>query len=710
MNVRPPIQTGAHSGRQQNWASSPVGAVDKLPFNAEQGGTARGGGPDIRPRTDGLSANMTFSAHPASPPSCARRTILDMARQDIRCIGLLLYAGLAIPSDSDEHLFQKTLSLLNHGSEVQAFVMLDHLRASLAGRIRAQFLPELRQLHAWLAQAVNAQDRLSAAKALCILNAVVNRSRQAYGPLPEEMAEDVRMLARSSLSLFRDAEQNPQGPLNAASLRGLDDFVFACLRKASHLHSLGLELDLEAADAVARNRVGALGWKAVEHAMDVFWTLARETVDVPLLIRQLRNLSGLELQRVQRLTDLGQFAGGGPGPGERWSLIRRTCQLAMEELSRSPPHFLVVRNALRHVKMLQGLEGVFGKIASRLASVPVHKDYRCGSLDIMPQLLTTRYLLTGMSNAMEQQLRDLVSDSPPCDATMGRYVDLLIRTAANRVAIIQSATLYQAVREQYGVAYDTAADRAWVPVADTVRAKMVTSLEMLPCTGSQDSRLCTLPVERAAKTFAMDRAFYEGAIERRKINVSVRGTDEEGRPVQFTWPGRIARQGDLRLMGGALDALARVARSSAGPLMRLMDLERASAVLKHGLQAMGLDSPFRLADGTVLLPEGDDHLEFEVVRNEDGSFLLVTVHRITCNHSLEGVRPDRTAVTVTMNPLTVSWAEVSFTLRVSPDAQHARVVGLPQFRHRFDVHDIVADSMRLRASPAVHGGAAMSRP
>lgn len=464
MNIQPLIQTGAHGGPLQNWASSSVEAVDNPQFNIEQGGTARGGGPGVLPRTDSLSANMVFSAHPASPSGGARRAILDMVRQDIRRTGMLLYAGLATPSDPDQRLLQETLRLLNHGSEIQAFIMLDHLRASLAGRIRAQSLPELKQLRAWMAQAVNAQDRLSASKALCVLNALVNRSRQVYGPLPEELAEDVRMLAGSSLSLFRDAEHNPEGPLNVASLRRLDDFTFACLRRSSYLHSLGLELDLEAADDAAHARVGALGWQAVEHAMGVFRTLARDAVDMPMLIQQLWDLSGLELQRVQKLTALGQFLGGGPSPAERWAMVKRTCELAVEELSRTPSQVLIVHNAMRHMSQLTELEGIFGKIASRLESVFVQEG-----MEIIQRLVTSRYLLAGTAREMAQQLSDLLWGEGTSDVDINLYVELVNQMISNPVKGTQSGAFYSALREHYGVVYDPLADEVAVLATGSVK-------------------------------------------------------------------------------------------------------------------------------------------------------------------------------------------------------------------------------------------------
>ena len=470
MTIQPSSQTGAHGGQQPNRTSRSAGAVGNLQLNTEQGGMALGGDPGVWPRTGGVSTSGAFSVHPAFAQTSLRRAIRDLARQDISRTGMLLY-GLATPSGPDQRLLQETLRLFDQGSEIQAFVMLDHLRASLTDRIRAQALPELRQLRAWMAQAVNAQDRLGASKALCILNALVDRSLQVYGPLSEEMAEDVRMLASSSLGLFRDAAQNPEGPLNAASLRGLDDFTFACLRRASHLHSLGLELDLEAADDAAHARVGALSWQAVEHVMSVLRTLAGGAVDMPTLIRQMRDLSGLEWQRVQRLTVLGQFAGGAPGPEQRRAMVKRTCELAVEELSRTPSQVLTLHNAIVHMDQLAELEGIFGRIASRLETLLVQQGYTRRRVETMQQIVTTRDLLAGIAGEMAQQLSDLLSGQGSSDVDIDLYVELVSRMALNPAAGIQSSSFYSALREHYGVAYDPLAGTVAVLAMDSARKK-----------------------------------------------------------------------------------------------------------------------------------------------------------------------------------------------------------------------------------------------
>ncbi|HET8635462.1 MAG TPA: hypothetical protein VFL96_01285, partial [Acidobacteriaceae bacterium] len=707
MNIQVPNQTGAFGGRQQNRVAGSMGG--NLQFNMEPGG--------------------------------AMRNTLSRTFQSIRYAGMLLYS-LASPADEDQRVLREALSLIDTGSEVQALTMLDHLRASLSSAIHAQAQPELRQLQARLTQAAHAQDRLVVARALYDLNALVDRSRQAYGPLPDALTEDVRALINGSRHLFRDFQRNPAGPLNVASLERLDDLSFVYLRRASSLHFLGLELDRQAASAVAHARVAALRWQAVENMMEVLRTLSEEAVDISVLIPQLRNLSGLELQRIQQLRDLGEFAGGGPGPDECRAMARRTCQLAMEELFRTSRQALIVQNAMRHMMLLMDMEGIFGAVASGLESVLDQEDYRSGGAETLRQVVMTQHLLSGMNNEMNQRLLGLLSGRASSDTDIRLYVEPIqgmipspaAATLLNEMnelplnvpyedfvealnaqypelesqasldpdASARFNAIYRALREQYGVAYDPTQGRAAVTVTDSARATMVPRLRILPFAGPRAPRTFTLTVGGVGKVFTVGQAFHEAAIERGNIRLSVRGVGEAGQAIRFVWPAGLSEWERPRAMGYALDALARVARSSTEPLTRLMDLGRISAILRDSLQEMGGGSPFRLDDGTVVQPEGDGLLILDVAQNEDWSFRLATTLRIIRIRSVKGARADGAAVIVNMNPRALNWAEVHFTLHVAPDARWVRVVGLPQFRHYLDVNDIVPDPTRLHAGPLVH--------
>lgn len=715
MNIQVPNQTGAFGGRQQNRVAGSVGA--NLQFNTAPGG--------------------------------ATRNTLNQTLQSIRYAGMLLYS-LATPADEDQRVLRKALSLIDTGSEIQALTMLDRLRASLSGVIHARAQPELRRLQARLAQAADAQGRLVAARVLYDLNALVDRSRQAYGPLPEAMAEDVRALVNGSLRVLRDVQSNPAGPLNVFSLERLDDFSLVYLRRASSLHFLGLELDRQAASAVAHARVAALRWQAVENMMAVFRTLSEDVVDIPVLIPQLRHLSGLELQRIQQLRDLGEFAGDGSGLDERRAMAQRTSELAMEELFRSSRQALIARKAIRHMKLLLDMEGIFGKVATGLERVLDQQNYQSGGAEIMRQVVMTQYLLTGMINQMNQRLSGLLSGRGSSDTAISQYVELIkemipstaAATLLNEMnehplnvpyeefvealnarytelesqasldpdASARLGAICRALREQYGVAYEPAQNAVAVTVTDSARATMVPRLKMLPFTGSHVPRTYTLTIGGIDREFAMARAFYEDAIERGNIRLSVRGIGVDGQAIRFVWPGRLLEWERPHAMGEALAALFQVARSSTEPLTRLMDPGRIAAILRDSLQEMDRGSPFRLDDGTVVQPEGDDLLILDVAQNEDGSFRLAATLRIIRILSVKGVRADGAAVIVNMNPHALNWAEVHFTLHVAPDARRVRVIGLPQFRHYFDVNDIAPDPTRLHAGPAVRGRMGARRP
>lgn len=677
MNIQPPRQAGALEGRLSDSALDSAGLVGNLQFNAEQRGTMRGSGHGGLPSAYGSSTNMDFSVNHVSPQACARRDILIQARGNLYRVGNLLYS-LAAPPTRDLSLFQEALKSINNGLEIQGIIMLGRLHAALRREIHARAQPELEQLQERLAQAVRARERLAASKALYDLNALVDRNQQAYGPLPDEMAEYVRILVESSLNLFRDAENNPKGPLNVASLIKLDDSTFVYLRQASSLHCLGLKLDLKAASAVAHGRIGVLSWRAVEGMMNVLRTLAEEAVDGPALIWRLRELSGLELKRIQQLMELGEFARGGAGPDERRAMAERTCELAMNELSRTPRQVPIVHNAMRHMRLLIDLESTFGRIASELRERVVQEEHGSDNTEIVKQLVMTQYLLTGVINEMNRRLSGLLAGTGPSGVDIGVYVDLISRMIPTPAVVpllkemderlqgvpyeefvetlnaryrelegqaildpaarLQASTFYRALRSQYGVAYDPAARKATMSVTESICAKMVPGLETLLFKSSRVIRAFTLPVDGADKAFTMGAAFHEEALERGNIVLSVRGSDEDGQPIHFTWPTHVSEQGLPRVMGEALDALARVARSAAEPLTCLMDLGAITRTVEDILQDLDMDSPFSLDDGTVVMPRGDDNrfAIFDVVRNEDSSFRFATTFRIFGIRTLRG--------------------------------------------------------------------------
>lgn len=569
----------------------------------------------------------------------------------------------------------------------QALAMLDSIRACLGREIHARARSGLEQLRGSLVLALHKQDHFVAFNLLRDLNALADKTWQAYGWLPDEMAEEVCALVKGCLTLFRDANSNPKGPLNAASLNKLDDITLAFLRHAWSLHSLGLELDLEAADEVALQRVAVLSQRAAEVMMGVLRRLASEPVDMPIFIRQLRNLSGLELQRTQQLTDLGQFTSGGPSVEARRGLARETCELMMDELFHTHQASMAHR-AMRRMTLLTDLEREFDKIVAGMEIVIAQEDYKDGGMEIMKQLDTTRHLLNGIISEMDVRLSDLLHKDNSNAATQ-LYTELVNLINPDPAARALPSIFYRLLQEQYGVMHDPASGKVTVLVTDSMRRMMVPGLEMAPPVKRPHAfRTCVLPVDGKDKEFSVRRAFYEDAIERGSIALSARGAGVDGQPIRFTWPGRMPEQDRPYVMGAALDAFARVARSATEPLMRLMDLRKIAAAVGNGLQLMGMDSPFKADSSTVIFPAGGENLAFDVVRNEDGSFRMATTISFEDVDALIGVRADGTDVIVSMNPRTTSWAEVQYVLHVSSDAQRTDVIGLPQFRWYFDVESV----------------------
>src|SRR5690606_29031338 len=127
-------------------------------------------------------------------------------------------------------------------------------------------------------------------------------------------------------------------------------------------------------------------------------------------------------------------------------------------------------------------------------------------------------------------------------------------------------------------------------------------------------------------------------------------------------------------------ALQQVAGPMAEPLTRMMNQQLGAAIL-IGLQAMGEDSPFKLPDGSVVMPVGSGNFDFRVEKLEDGSFRLGAVMRLSLK---DVVKIDKTGSpeSVSMD-LDTSWAEVSLELRVSPDGKTVRDAQPPRMRYNF---------------------------
>lgn len=670
MNIQSPGRTGTQSGRPQSRVSGSTGAVGNLQFNTEQGGTARGNGPGGLSRTDGSSTNLGFFASPPTVP--ARHDESEQAGDGSRRAGGSLPGtpGASPRNNRDPR-------------ERRDLIIQLRLHGSWEQEILARAQPGLLQIQARLTQAVHAQDRLAASKALYELHTLVNKTRPIYGLLPEELLGDVRKLVEGSLGLFRDAEHNPQGRLNLASLERLDDCTFVYLRRASCLYSLGLELDLQAAGEVVHDRIGQLSWNVTLYMKDILLALDAQTVCMVTLIRKLRHLSGLELQRVQQLADLGEFAGGDPSPGERRDLAYRIGELGMRQVSHAPHYVPIERHVLRHMNLLLYLEGMFGAVSSSLESVLAREDYREGGTEIKKQLVTTRHLLAGMIHEMDKRLTILTSAAGSSGASIGPYADPMMRRSPSPVSEAQSTLFHQALREQYRVAYDRATNELIVCEPDSVRARMASRLRMMSLAGSGGAQTLMLRINGAVTAFIVDKAFYEDALRCGNILLSVRGAGEGGQAIRFTWPADWQEDEHRIIMRHALKALTQVAGPAVERLTRLMTYVGMLRVVTDGLLHMGEDYPFRQGDGTYIGSGNQGLLIFDVVRNEDGSFRLETTLGTSATRGVRGARPDGTRVLLGIPPGRSIWTEVRFTLQVSSDVQRLDVVGLPQFRHSF---------------------------
>lgn len=556
---------------------------------------------------------------------------------------------------------------------------LNRLRESLErevqSQVQSQVQPELQSLKDRLAHALQDKNRVAASKALYDLSRLVEKSELSYGSLPKDLAEDVRKLVNNSLSLFRVAWNNPDGPLSDASLSMLDDISLDYLRKASIiLHPFGLMLDRQAAHAVGLERVEAFNQRIVQGMMDAFRTLSEETLSLPVLMRQLRDLSGMEVRRLQQLAELGQFVDG-LSADDRLVMAQETCEQAMNQLLRDG-QASIVHAAMQHIELLKSLGDKFGSVSFALGPVVCQKDYNDGGMEATRLVNTTFHLLSGMSSAMHSRLSDLIG------------ADYLPMEKPSPSVELSPAFYAATMREQYGVAYNPATHEVTVLLTDSLRAKLIPELDVVPAARSPGMQSIVLLVNGEETEFTFNNQFQAEGLDRHNIRLSIRGAGADGQPIRYTWPTQAPYEEHSDIVEEASDAFVRVALSATDPLTRLMDYEFMAASVMKGLREMGVDSPFKLDDGTVVHPGGDGLLEFDVKQNEDGSFDVATTVAFSNINGATGMRPDSTDVTVTMNQDSTSWAEIQFALHVPSDARQIKVTGLPQFRYHFDVMEV----------------------
>ncbi|WP_394065647.1 hypothetical protein [Alcaligenes sp. WGS1538] len=581
----------------------------------------------------------------------------------------------ALRPEKREGVEQALLSM-EDAKRQQAREALRCVRASARRAFCARVMPELRQVEQKLAQALDAQDRRAASKVLLELSALVDEGRQSYGPLPEEVAEEVSRLVTSGLNQLRDFQDKPYGPLNEASLEKLDDIALEYLRHAAEgLESFGLELDGRGLDAVSLRRVQVLGAEVGKAMMDVFRTLSRDRVEMSVLIRQLRDLSGRELQYVQQLADLGQFASGGLGTDDRRVMSQKAWKKIINQLLRDG-RIDMVHGAMRHMDLLKDLETAFGAIATGVGHVIFfQKDYEKAGMEISRQVSTTHHLLNGMTSAMYKRMESLTG------------VDLSYRSTPSGVDVLPDA-FHPALQQQYGVAYDPKNVVVTVLQTDALRTVLAPWLEKLALVGEPGVETIMLPREDTEDELFVSRQFYEDGIERPRISLSIRGAAADGQPVRFAWSDPVTPDDRFEAMREALDALGRLAGADVESLTHLMNYKHMAGAVVRGLWEMELDAPFKLADGMVVYPEGEAHLDFNVKQNEKGDLEVATTVTFSNISKAPGLGRDGTVASVIMSPNATSWAQVQFALNVSPKVDWIKLVDLPQFRYHFEVERV----------------------
>lgn len=337
--------------------------------------------------------------------------------------------------------------------EYEPLTMLNHLRTSLERDLERRTAPSLRELNRALRSAVHEGDQLAASEALFDLHALVNGIQTTYRRLPEATEREVRRQIEDSLTLFRDIENNPDGELSADSLRRLDDLTFGRLRRAVSLHSLGLELNHEAAVASSLHRVRLLSRQLTRVMTDVFRTLSKEQVDMPLLTQQLRDAAGVESQRTRRLEGLGHFNSNGPTLGSRWELARESCGRVVDELLRARK-VMLVSSAMRNRVLIREMASRYFTTAYKLESATVQSGYEQVRENIVNEFLTIHLLLNGVSGAMLERLKDL-NILRMNENVYERWLEQELRDS---VASRLPGILYPVLQEQYGVIHDSETD------------------------------------------------------------------------------------------------------------------------------------------------------------------------------------------------------------------------------------------------------------
>ncbi|CDM23313.1 hypothetical protein BN940_04196 [Castellaniella defragrans 65Phen] len=546
------------------------------------------------------------------------------------------------------------------GRDSPGETMLDRLSQALDAEIQARVDRALPDPTRELETALAGGETAAIARALSNLSRHVGELGRTYGALPARTARIVREQVTRAMEALRDPDTNPEGPLTRDSLARLDDHALGRLRRSGALAEFGLRLDLDGARSESLSRVEALDQRVAEGMSGLLRALSVDQPDMPALMRQLRDLTELELQRNQQLDRMGHF-GDQAGVEDQHALVRQAVRQAFGTLDESGGGPTGERTR-QFLGLLLGLEKQFRGAASGLAVLMRGGDSVQGGQETLKRIGTTQHILGGLIDVLHERIAGQLDpgEKIPPEVPPGPFHTSLV--------------------EQYGVRYDPDTGVSTLTLNDAMRARMASSLEAPIDPGIHPTRTVTLPVRGVDTEFSIGSSFLVDGIERSSLSLSVRGAGIDGSPVRSTWPDGVSGEDLGPAMGEALDALFRVAGPGAEPLTRLMNQQLGGCILE-GLQAMGQDSPFRLDDGSVILPVGAGSLHFDVEKNEDGSFRVGGTMSIPIKNAVgsDGHGHD---FPVAMKP-SVSWAQVQVTLTVSPDGLQVRMSEPPQFRHHF---------------------------
>ena len=541
----------------------------------------------------------------------------------------------------------------------QARTMLDRLSQALGQDVHVRVGRSLLSQTTALQQAITDGNRGAISKALFALSQNIRRLEDRYGALPTQSRNELREQVALAVQALRDPTLNPSGPLSRASLRYLDDHSLGMLRAASQsLRAYGLDIDRNGARAEGLSRVQPLTDRVTEGVVRVLRLVAEDPVRMPALMQHLRDLSEIELQRTQQLEQVGHF-GNGMGADDRKRMGGETFAAAIQRLRDSGEGTLISRLPDR-ADLIRALWDGMGGAAFCLGDLSGDREYGRGADEAIKRISTGQHMLDAIKEGL-YRLR------PESDNDQQSSVTL-------------PASFYTSLATQYGVRYDPKALKSTLVVKDSAWASLEQRLATPINPADHPTRVVTLPVHGTNTQFSVSSQFAEDGLNRVSISLSVRGAGPNGQAVRTTWPEGVQDSQRAPYMGEALDALVKVAGPAAEPLTRLLN-QQVGGPIMQALFAMGMDSPFKLEDGSVVVPSGSTRFHFDVEKTDDGRFSVGVVVNTPITGAMR-LYPDGTNDGVTMDQ-TKSWAKIRVTLDVSPDGHQIRMSQPPQFQYHF---------------------------